>query len=129
MELNNLTKVEILQAQVAQLREALEKIITHSRDADCGDHCSNFCMYCQGRDALAATPADAQAWLERQRKLAEADTWDDVARRCRAYVKTNNPECYACLGKIEPGYVEANDDLADIAEAQAEQLRKYVEAL
>lgn len=40
--------------KIAALAAALDRIVTHSRDADCGDHCSNFCMYCQGRAALAA---------------------------------------------------------------------------
>ena len=43
-----------LREDKARLVEALERICTHSRDADCGDHCSNACMYCQGRAAIDA---------------------------------------------------------------------------
>ena len=55
-----------LAAELAALREdkvrlveALERICTHSRDADCGDHCSNTCMYCQGRAAIDAATKEA----------------------------------------------------------------------
>lgn len=44
-----------LREDKARLVEALERICTHSRDADCGDHCSNACMYCQARAAIDAT--------------------------------------------------------------------------
>lgn len=39
-------------AAAPDLLEALERICTNSRDADCGDHCSNTCMYCQARAAI-----------------------------------------------------------------------------
>lgn len=49
-------------ALIAALREAwernrnitaaAERILRCSRDADCGDHCSNSCMYCQAREAI-----------------------------------------------------------------------------
>ena len=45
------------------LGAALQRILDNSRDADCGDHCSNSCMYCQGRDVLRAY-AD---WLGRSK--------------------------------------------------------------
>lgn len=55
------SRIAELEAELAALREdkarlveALERICTHSRDADCGDHCSNACMYCQGRAAIDA---------------------------------------------------------------------------
>ena len=81
MELNNLTEVEILRVQVAQLREALERIEDIS-DYACychvGDTHPSDCAVGIARAALAATPADTQAWLERQRKLAAADALEQL---------------------------------------------------
>ena len=61
MELNNLTEVEILRVQVAQLREALERIEDIS-DYACychvGDTHPSDCAVGIARAALAATPAD-----------------------------------------------------------------------
>jgi hypothetical protein len=34
------------------LYDALDRIVHNCRDADCGDHCSNSCMFCQARSAL-----------------------------------------------------------------------------
>ena len=65
---------ESLQAQVAQLREALYEL-----------HHDFFLNYQTGQymdraaKALAATPADAQAWLEKQRKLAAAHAFEQFA--------------------------------------------------
>lgn len=65
---------------------------------------------------------------KRREKCAAADVWSEMERRCREYVKAHNPEAYASRGRIEPGYVEAHDDMADIAQEMAEQLRKEAEA-
>jgi hypothetical protein len=60
-------RIAALEAELAALREdkarlveALERICTHSRDADCGDHCSNACMYCQGRAAIDAARKESR---------------------------------------------------------------------
>lgn len=36
-----------------ELVEACVRLVNNSRDADCGDHCPNSCMWCQARAALA----------------------------------------------------------------------------
>ena len=53
-------EVAVLREDKARLVEALERICTHSRDADCGDHCSNACMYCQGRAAIDAARKESR---------------------------------------------------------------------
>lgn len=40
-------------ASAPRILGALQKIVTHSRDADCGDHCRANCMYCEARAAIA----------------------------------------------------------------------------
>ena len=35
-----------------KLYSTLLRILQTSRDADCGDHCPNSCMYCAARDAI-----------------------------------------------------------------------------
>lgn len=42
------------------MRSALERILINCRDADCGDHCSNSCMFCQAREALSMTNTESQ---------------------------------------------------------------------
>ena len=46
-------------AAAPDLYAALDRIVRNCRDADCGDHCSNSCMFCQARAALAKARADA----------------------------------------------------------------------
>lgn len=60
------------------LRHALERILTNSRDADCGDHCSNACMYCQARDALKGACSGVDV-MYRIRIQSEADALDAAA--------------------------------------------------
>lgn len=113
-------ELDALRAQVAMLRNALATLRAERVEPD---EWGNAIIDA----ALAATPADALAWLAKREKLAAADVWSEMARRHREYVKAHNPEAYASRGRIEPGYVEAYDDMADIAQEMAAQLRQEAE--
>lgn len=66
----------------AALAAALERIVTHSRDADCGDHCSNFCMYCQGRAALS----DSSPILARVRRQAKLEALEGLPKEAVSHL-------------------------------------------
>jgi hypothetical protein len=42
-----------LMAAAPDLYDALDRIVRNCRDADCGDHCPNSCMFCQAHAAIA----------------------------------------------------------------------------
>lgn len=52
--------IDYLLNRESGLATALKRIITNCRDADCGDHCSNSCMFCQAREALGKPWITAQ---------------------------------------------------------------------
>lgn len=96
---------EALRAQVAMLREALTQIESDARHL-AAEHNKGFEHYAPRMDsnardwmdtteqaaaALAATGADAKAWLERQRKLAAADVLERLANE--KDMETRGEEC------------------------------------
>lgn len=48
-----------LMAAAPTMYSALDYLLTHSRDADCGDHCRNSCMWCAARLVLASARGEA----------------------------------------------------------------------